>query len=150
MCFLCGLSLQLVGFFFPFFFFLLAGSTNRGGGKVCRRCGWVYPNAHPGKKHRQAHQKRCRATASLLEDDAGNVAAGVVDVSVGPRDLLAEENRGGKCGEFTVFIFFGPFAFFRVLIGMKLLCRRGDDEDISARGGRRKRCERHESIRWRR
>ncbi|XP_042374229.1 uncharacterized protein LOC121967822 [Zingiber officinale] len=75
------------------------GSANRGGGKICRRCGWVYPNAHPGKKHRQAHQKRCRATASMPADDAGNAAARVVDVSVGPCELLAEENHGGKCGE---------------------------------------------------
>ncbi|XP_074581070.1 LOW QUALITY PROTEIN: uncharacterized protein LOC141837587 [Curcuma longa] len=75
------------------------GSANRGGGKVCRSCGWVYPNAHPGKKHRQAHQKRCRATASMPADGAGNVAAGVVDVSVGPCELFAEENHGVKCGE---------------------------------------------------
>lgn len=26
---------------------------------TCRRCGWVYPNAHPSAKHRRKHKKQC-------------------------------------------------------------------------------------------
>ncbi|CAD5186747.1 unnamed protein product, partial [Musa acuminata subsp. malaccensis] len=46
-------------------------------GKACCRCGWVYPNPHPSKKHRKAHRKHCGAAASKPRDDAGDVVVAV-------------------------------------------------------------------------
>ncbi|WOK96566.1 hypothetical protein Cni_G05273 [Canna indica] len=51
-----------------------SGNVSHGGGKVCSRCGWMYPNPHPSKKQRRAHQKQCTAAASMPSDDADNVA----------------------------------------------------------------------------
>nr|XP_009420313.1 PREDICTED: uncharacterized protein LOC104000095 isoform X2 [Musa acuminata subsp. malaccensis]XP_018675338.1 PREDICTED: uncharacterized protein LOC104000095 isoform X1 [Musa acuminata subsp. malaccensis] len=77
------------------------GSASHGGGKVCHRCGWVYPNPHPSKKHRTAHRKHCSATASGLSDGAADVAA-AVEVKKAPPEQLSDEDPRNVSGEEVV------------------------------------------------
>ncbi|RRT46965.1 hypothetical protein B296_00039457 [Ensete ventricosum] len=68
-------------------------SSSHGGGKVCHRCGWVYPNPHPSKKHRTAHRKHCSAAASRPSDGAADVAA-AVEVKEAPPEQLSRPSDG--------------------------------------------------------
>ncbi|CAL9123745.1 unnamed protein product, partial [Musa acuminata var. zebrina] len=69
------------------------GSASRGGGKACCRCGWVYPNPHPSKKHRKAHRKHCGAAASKPRDVV--VAVHANDAAC---ELLADADPRKKSG----------------------------------------------------
>ncbi|XP_064942101.1 uncharacterized protein LOC135595299 [Musa acuminata AAA Group] len=77
------------------------GSASHGGGKVCHRCGWVYPNPHPSKKHRTAHRKHCSAAAPGLSDGAADVAA-AVEVKKAPPEQLSDEDPRNVSGEEVV------------------------------------------------
>ncbi|XP_065027781.1 uncharacterized protein LOC135651553 [Musa acuminata AAA Group] len=77
------------------------GSASHGGGKVCHRCGWVYPNPHPSKKHRTAHRKHCSAAAPGLPDGAADVAA-AVEVKMAPPEQLSDEDPRNVSGEEVV------------------------------------------------
>ncbi|WOL04408.1 hypothetical protein Cni_G13129 [Canna indica] len=63
-------------------------SASHGGGKVCHRCGWVYPNPHPSKKHRAAHRKNCGGTAVSKPLDNAVDVAGATDEE--PRDNFGD------------------------------------------------------------
>ncbi|RWW15815.1 hypothetical protein GW17_00020327 [Ensete ventricosum] len=76
-------------------------SSSHGGGKVCHRCGWVYPNPHPSKKHRTAHRKHCSAAASRPSDGAADVAA-AVEVKEAPPEQLSDEDPRNVSGEEVV------------------------------------------------
>ncbi|CAL9771906.1 unnamed protein product, partial [Musa acuminata subsp. burmannicoides] len=74
-------------------------------GKACSRCGWVYPNPHPSKKHRKAHRKHCGAAASKPRDDAGDVVV-AVHANDAACELLADADPRKKSGaQFVAFAF---------------------------------------------
>ncbi|CAL9200910.1 unnamed protein product [Musa hybrid cultivar] len=78
-----------------------SGSASRGGGKACCRCGWVYPNPHPSKKHRKAHRKHCGAAASKPRDDAADVVV-AVHANDAACELLADADPRKKSGVVAV------------------------------------------------